>query len=223
MTLILDTPETRLAPSPPQPRGTNPAARQHPAGRSPLRLSPEQYWAMSEAEIVPDGTELVDGEIILMPPPDLAHSLPVDDLRDVFRPAWPRPKHILTQANHTFPSGWIPKPDLVLYDERPTVSPRTWPRPRLVIEVAYSTLSYDRGEKALRYARELVVEYWVIHVRGRRVLVFRDPVADAATAKQAWRTRFVVNADDPVSPLCIPNLSIKVADVLPEPPADEAD
>ncbi len=48
----------------------------------------------------------------------------------------------------------------------------------LVIEVSNSSLRFDLGEKARRYAMAGYPEYWVLDVQARIVHVHRDPLAD---------------------------------------------
>jgi Uma2 family endonuclease len=70
----------------------------------------------------------------------------------------------------------LPEPDLVVLAERPPFDRH----PRgdetiCVIEVADSTLAFDRKVKAALYARAGVPEYWVVDVPSRQVLVHRKP------------------------------------------------
>jgi Uma2 family endonuclease len=45
----------------------------------------------------------------------------------------------------------------------------------LLVEVADSSLKFDREVKALAYGKAGVMEYWVVDVVGRRLHVFRSP------------------------------------------------
>jgi len=45
----------------------------------------------------------------------------------------------------------------------------------LVVEVAESSLAYDRREKALLYARAGIAEYWIVNLAERRLEVHREP------------------------------------------------
>jgi Uma2 family endonuclease len=46
---------------------------------------------------------------------------------------------------------------------------------RLVIEISDSTLGFDLTTKAELYARAGILEYWVVDVAARRLIVHRDP------------------------------------------------
>ena len=63
--------------------------------------------------------------------------------------------------------------------------------------------------KAELYATAGVPEYWVIDLEHRQLIVFRDPGADG------YGTEWTVPADGSVSPLAVPNATIRIADLLP--------
>jgi hypothetical protein len=48
----------------------------------------------------------------------------------------------------------------------------------LLIEVADSSLAFDRGRKRALYAREGIAEYWVVDVAGCAIDVYREPSPD---------------------------------------------
>jgi len=72
-----------------------------------------------------------------------------------------------------------PEPDLIVF----TKSFREFkdnPQPsdlRLVVEISDSTLAFDLTTKARLYAGARIVEYWVVDIPGRRIIVHRDPQA----------------------------------------------
>ena len=68
-----------------------------------------------------------------------------------------------------------PQPDVVLYE--PSVR-RRHPLPDeifLLVEVADTSIAYDRGPKLEAYARGGVREVWVIDVVRQRIFVYRNP------------------------------------------------
>ena len=48
-----------------------------------------------------------------------------------------------------------------------------------MVEVADSSLRFDRDVKSALYARHAVPELWLIDVRGKRLTRYRDPVGGA--------------------------------------------
>ncbi len=56
---------------------------------------------------------------------------------------------------------------------------------RLVIEIAISSLSYDR-EKGKTYAKGQVDEYWIVDVSGKCVEVYTHPKSDSYSEKKIF-------------------------------------
>lgn len=80
---------------------------------------------------------------------------------------------------------------------------------RLMVEVAASTLSTDRGVKGLIYARAGVAEYWIVNVRARKLEVYRQPTP------AGYAVRLSLAEEETVSPEALPDAVIRVADLLP--------
>ena len=80
---------------------------------------------------------------------------------------------------------------------------------QLVVEVSDSTLTIDLTAKARLYARAGIVEYWVIDIRGRRLIVHRGP------REGVYSSVMVYGEFETVSPLGAPGALFRVADVLP--------
>ena len=71
-----------------------------------------------------------------------------------------------------------PQPDLVLAHLRDDYYSSRHPRPQdvfLVVEVADSSLTFDRGVKARLYATAGVMEYWIVDVSAGSVECYRSP------------------------------------------------
>jgi Uma2 family endonuclease len=65
----------------------------------------------------------------------------------------------------------------------------------LVVEVAHTSLTFDLAVKAGLYARAGIVEYWVLDVSGRRLVVHRDP------QEGGYRPIVAFSEDESVAPL----------------------
>ena len=72
-------------------------------------------------------------------------------------------------------------------------------------EIGDSTLVFDLTIKARLYARAGVIEYWVLDVAGRRLIVHRKPVAGKYT------TVTIYAGDEPVAPLAAPAAEFRVS------------
>ena len=79
----------------------------------------------------------------------------------------------------------------------------------LVVEVADSTLRFDRSVKARLYAHAGIVEYWVYDVNGERLIVYLDPRDGEYQSIQAY------GKDESVAPLAAPDSHCRVGDLLP--------
>jgi Uma2 family endonuclease len=146
------------------------------------------------------------------PPHAIALELVTEAVRAAFGTGWrfrvQTPLHVDALTN--------PMPDLSVVAGQPrgqTAHPTT---AALVVEVADTSLAVDTTEKAERYATAGILDYWVLDVTGRRLLVFRDPAPRPANLDAtAFRTPLALGPNDTVTPLAAPQASIRAADLLP--------
>jgi hypothetical protein len=80
----------------------------------------------------------------------------------------------------------------------------------LIVEVADTTLDYDRDVKGPTYARNGIPEYWIVDLNSNTILVHRDPRPDGTWADVATRRR-----GDTLEVAALPGVTIAVADILP--------
>jgi hypothetical protein len=86
----------------------------------------------------------------------------------------------------------------------------------LIVEVADSSLAFDRGEKASLYARAGIADYWILNLSDRVLEVYREPVvAPHAQYGHRYGATTTLGPRDMVSPLAAPTAAILVADLLP--------
>ena len=105
-----------------------------------------------------------------------------------------------------------PEPDLIVLKRDFSHFTSENPRPRdlqLVVEVADSTLGFDLTTKAVLYARAGIVEYWVLDIAGRRMIVHRDPRAGRYASVTPY------GSEERVSPLAAPESSFRIEDAFP--------
>lgn len=105
-----------------------------------------------------------------------------------------------------------PEPDLIVL-RRDLAEFAGNPRPEdlhLVIEIADSTLSFDLNIKARLHARAAIVEYWVLDIAGRRMIVHRDPRDGRYQSVVAYAE------DERVASLATPQSELQVRDAFPE-------
>jgi Uma2 family endonuclease len=86
----------------------------------------------------------------------------------------------------------------------------------LLVEVADSSLDFDRQRKGSLYARAWIEDYWIVNLVDHVLEVYRNPGADES-AYYGWRYRLVTTLAPPAaaSPLAFPSIQIAVSDLLP--------
>src|SRR5205085_7711155 len=89
-------------------------------------------------------------------------------------------------------------------------------RPALIVEVAETSLRFDRIEKGSLYARAGIVDYWIVNLIDRVVEVYREPRVDL-TAPHGWQYMSVERFAPPnaIAPIGIPATPIPVAALIP--------
>ena len=105
-----------------------------------------------------------------------------------------------------------PEPDAAVVSQPATAFTENQPGPAdmlLVVEVSDTTLRFDLRTKAALYARAGIVEYWVVDIVGRRIVVHRDPTSSGYRDIQAY------TEEEALAPLARPENPIKVATLLP--------
>lgn len=159
---------------------------------------------------------LIDGVIVeegsMNPPHRIALELTAEVIRVAFGAGW----RVCPQMPLVLGLTIDPQPDVAVIAGSPrgtTAHPTT---AALVIEVADTSLPYDTTTKAELYATGGILDYWILDVSGRELLVFRDPVSlPKGLGATAYRTHLKYGENDTLTPLAAPNAAVKVADLLP--------
>lgn len=142
------------------------------------RWTREQYYHLAEEGwFRGQRVQLINGEIIQMPPQGRPHARTIFLIRDALAEVFARPAHVETQVPLNALDDSDPEPDVVVfpgdvrdYDDHPTTA-------LLVVEVADSSLRLDRRKAGL-YAAAGVPEYWIADVNQKQIEVYRDPAKD---------------------------------------------
>lgn len=106
-----------------------------------------------------------------------------------------------------------PMPDVSIVQLRPDAYRGGKPQPAdvfLIVEVADTTLAYDRNIKGPLYARNVIPEYWIIDLNSDTVLVHRNPQPDGT-----WATVTTHGRGDMLTVAALPTVTVAVADILP--------
>ncbi len=155
--------------------------------------------------------ELIDGEIIQMPPIGKIHAGLVGRLLRLLQGQAPGSFALWVQNPVTLPPRSEPQPDLMLLRPRGDDYLGGLPEAAdvlLAIEVADTTLAYDRDVKIPLYARQGIAEAWLLNASARRLEMHRDPGADG------YRTVLHPDRDAVVSPGALPQVRIAIAELF---------
>jgi Uma2 family endonuclease len=105
-----------------------------------------------------------------------------------------------------------PEPDVALLRPRADFYASGHPGPAdvlLVVEVADSSIDFDRNVKAYVYARSGVPEYWLVDLNDDTVVRYALPEGDAY--QQVER----LDPDVRVAPALLPGCLVRAGDLLP--------
>ena len=164
--------------------------------------------------------ELMQGEILTMAPMGEPHALTIMQLNYVLLPHFnPRTGfHLRIQMPLALPALTCePEPDIALVPlDTPTNEAGRPTSASLIVEVAESSLAYDRDRKGPLYAAAGIQDYWLINLPERCFEVYRQPVPDTASFS-GWRyqERQVLREGEQVAPLVAPEVVLAIGELLP--------
>src|SRR3712207_333766 len=131
------------------------------------RFTVAEYYRMAEAGIFNEDSrvELIDGEIVDMPPIGPSHSDGVNRLAERFIIGLAGAAYVSIQNPVDLPGRNQPEPDIALARRRVGGYRGGHPTPEdvlLIVEVADSSIEYDRQTKGPMYARAGIADYWIL-------------------------------------------------------------
>jgi Uma2 family endonuclease len=182
---------------------------------------PRKRWTRAEFEALEktgildqQRVELIEGELISKMgdgrPHVIALSLICPWLADAFGRRFVNLAAPIDVAPEDNPTN-EPEPDAIVMNRDLSNFQSANPRPEdlhLVVEVSDTTLQFDLTSKAALYARARIVEYWVVDVQGRRLIVHREP------GHGRYANVAVYNESESIAPLGAPHAQFRLADVL---------
>ena len=178
------------------------------------RFTVAEYYAMAEAGILTedDRVELIDGVIVEMAPVGSRHLGCVNCYTRELSEAVGRRAIVQVQSPVRLDDNTEPQPDVVLLRYQADGYASGHPGPRdvlLLIEVADSSVGYDRNEKLPRYARAGIPEVWLTLLPEDVVEAHTEPTDNGYRVTRRFR------AGDVLRPGCFEDIEIPVAAILP--------
>jgi len=178
------------------------------------RFTREEYHRMGEVGILKptDRVELIRGEIVEMSPIGPRHAAFVDNLTQLLVTRLAGRAIVSVQNPVVLGDDSEPQPDLKIlrrralpYKERTADAEDTL----LLIEVAETSLAYDRSTKLRLYAETAIPEYWVVDCVAESVEVHRAPHAGGYRGVVR-----VTDAGSAVSPEAFPDVTLALAEIF---------
>ncbi|MBD2571197.1 Uma2 family endonuclease [Anabaena lutea] len=147
------------------------------------RFNISQYHQMNKAGILKedDRVELINGEIIEMSPIGTRHTACVNRLNSLFSQLLAKKVIVAVQNPIILNNLSEPQPDIALLKPRADFYETGHPQPQdilLLVEVADSSIEYDREVKIPLYASSGISEIWLVDIEEQVITVYRYPTAN---------------------------------------------
>jgi Uma2 family endonuclease len=171
----------------------------------------EEYQQFLESQSADDlqRYELIRGVIYEMPPIGVEHASTVDILTRLLHIQLGN-TYLVRVQNPIQLEESQPQPDLTVIEwakwDRTTLP--TAESISLVIEVAATTLTYDREVKALLYAEAGIPEYWLVNLPDKVIQHYQTPTQEGYRVQRTWKRGEVLTTH------LLPSLSIPVTEVI---------
>jgi Uma2 family endonuclease len=176
-----------------------------------FKWSIDRYHRAIHTGILDDqSVELLQGEIVSMPPEGEAHAYYNTEVADYLRSLLGSRAKIRDAKPITLPDDSEPAPDIAIVQPLGAVYLEHHPYPENIfwlIEVSNTTLAKDLGCKKEIYAAANIPEYWVINLQATELHVFRD-LLDGSYQQEIILTRGMIQ------PLSFPETTISVSRLL---------
>ena len=173
----------------------------------------DEFARMGEAGVFAeeDRVELIDGEICEMTPIGPRHAVVVNVLAELLITRLAGKAYVSIQNPVRLDRHTEPQPDLTVARRRLDAYADRHPEAGdilLVVEVADSSLRYDRVEKVPRYGRADIPETWLVNLSAETVTVYTGPGPGGYANEQIRRRGEVIAA------IGVPELGLRVDEIF---------
>lgn len=173
---------------------------------TPHKLTRDNYRRMAELGILaPDSrVELIEGVIVDMSPIGSYHAGVVGQILRLFA-GHPTSAMLWVQNPIRLGNDSEPEPDIALLKPRDDYYKKSHPEPQdilLIIEVADSSIDYDREIKIPLYAEHGVAEVWLIDINQKEIEIYLEP------SNAGFRKRLKPALQAALSPTLVPEITL---------------
>jgi Uma2 family endonuclease len=172
-----------------------------------------EYHRLAELGILheDDRVELLDGKVVVMTPIGPRHAGCVDRLTRLFSLRASDLAAVRVQSPVVLGERAEPEPDVSLLRLPIERYASAHPRPvdvMLIIEVADTSLDYDRDVKLPLYASAGIPEVWLVDLEGERITLHRAPGPDG------YRDVTTASRGHSITPRLLPDGTLAVDEIL---------
>ncbi len=174
-----------------------------------LAFTVDDVYSMVEAGILHEDerVELIDGELVLMSAKGNHHEVVKADLLRHFYQALTDDIMLVPETTFRLSPNTYLEPDITFYRRSEGLKNLRGDTALLVVEIADSSLSYDRGRKAQLYARFGIRELWVIDAVRLATRVYKQPIGGSYESIEDKA------AEDLLIPGAAPSLSVRLSEL----------
>ena len=172
----------------------------------------DEYHKLIEVNILTENerVELLAGEIVKMSPIGMRHAGCVIRLTHIFSRIGSERAMISVQNPILLDELSEPEPDVAILRPRPDFYTNAHPTPDdvlLLIEVADTSIEYERNVKIPLYAQAGIVEVWLIDLNENQVEVYRQP------GNEGYQIVKQTGQDQSIVPITLPDFLIDVGEL----------
>ena len=175
----------------------------------------DDYYDMARTGILreDDRVELIEGEIVDMTPIGIRHASVVKRINHYVASQIREVAIIGIQDPIRLDEFSEPQPDITILKPHPVFYATGHPKPEdvyLLIEVADTSIDYDRETKIPLYSKHGILEVWIVDLTKKIIEVYNLPTQEGYQHIQTF------TAGATLSPIAFPDLVLKTSDILGE-------
>jgi Uma2 family endonuclease len=179
----------------------------------PYRFTVDDYHRMAEVGLLAEDerVELIGGEIIAMAPIGSRHAACVNRLTRLLSSAVGEDVIVAVQNPVRLDAHTEVQPDIALLRARKDFYADSYPEPNdvlLIVEVAETSMTYDRTVKLGLYGGAAITEVWLVDLSADRVAVHRAPTS------HGYQEVSQLEAGDHLSSATLPHLELEASAIL---------
>jgi Uma2 family endonuclease len=167
----------------------------------------DRYHQAVAAGVFDDqSVELLQGELVVMPPEGEPHTYFSDRLSKVLQRLLGERAQVREARPITLPNDSEPEPDIAIVQPLDAVYLEHHPYPENIfwlIEYSNTTLGKDLSVKKSSYVEAGIQEYWVVNLKDLQLIVFRD------LTPSGYRTELTLT-EGTIAPVAFPDVQIEV-------------